>query len=113
LKLPPSRPPTGLKFTPASSDTAVDPRSPAATIRIGDAKAAACTGSGDGVTSEAVSPASAVRTSWSPRSVVKTHSCADAQRTELSVADEPDTARGDHVAPPSVVRRSRDPSPAA
>jgi hypothetical protein len=74
LKLPPSLPPTGLKFTPASSDTAVDPRSPAATMRPGDANAAACTGSGEGVTREAISPASAVRTSWSPRSVVKTHS---------------------------------------
>jgi hypothetical protein len=113
LKLPLSRPPTGLKFTPASSETAVEPRSPAATIRAGEANAAACTGSGDGVTSDAVSPPSTVRTSWSPLSVAKTQSCAEAQRIALSVADDPDIARGDQVAPPSFVRSSSEPSPAA
>ena len=107
------RPPTAVKFIPASSDSAVEPSSPPATIRVGEAKAAAWIGSGLGVTSVALSPPSFVRTSCPPPSVVITHSAGDAQRIEVSAAPEPARPRAAQVAPPSLVRRTSEPSPTA
>ena len=104
---------TGANFTPASSEVAVDPSSPPTTTRVAEANAAACTASVDGVTSVAVSPPSAVRTSWSPCSVVMTHNPAVAQRIEVRFALEPANALAFHVAPPSVVFRNTEPSPTA
>src|SRR5919201_2208850 len=108
LNVPLKRPPIGANLTPATSEIAVEPMSPPATIRVGEANAAAWIGSGDAVTSVAESPPSVVRTSWSPRSVVMTHTCALAQRIEVRVAVDPANGCGDHVAPPSAVLRNRD-----
>src|SRR5690242_20004434 len=62
-------PPTGENVAPASFDTTVVPLSPAATARVGEAKAAANTLRLDGETSTPVAPPSTVRISRVPSAV--------------------------------------------
>src|SRR5436853_513787 len=80
---PISRPPTGVKFAPASSEKAVDPCWPAATSRVVVANAAANSGSVDGDGQDQLVPPSLVTPMTLPVFVVTTHTSSLAQRTPV------------------------------
>ena len=103
---------TVVQVSPASSETTVAPKLPAAIARVGEAKLTAKILSVDGVTDEKLSPPSAVRNRRSPVSVVIRQVAAVAHLIEVS-ARLPPVDFTVHVSPPSTVRRTDDPAPTA
>ena len=82
-------------------------------MRVGDANAAANTGSGDGVTSCGAASALSMRTSWAPVFVVARQLVGLTQRTLPRSRPPMPRSCGVQVVPPSAVVRYRPPSPAA
>jgi hypothetical protein len=110
VNLPTSRPPIGRNVAPVSSETTVEPCSPVAARRVGDANAAARIGSVDGVgNAKGVSPPSVVMPSCVPCWVVMTQTLSVAQATDVRFCGPlPPIGLATHVAPPSLVFRNSD-----